>query len=110
MKLRVLIPFFLFVLHFSSAYSQDTLKITADSSSKVMMDDPSVARKRANRAALYSTVLPGAGQFYNKKYWKMPILYGGFIALGYGIAFNNKYYHTFKTAYKYRTDPDSTTI
>lgn len=110
MKLKVLIPFFLIVFSFSSAFGQDTLKITADTSSKILMNDPSVAKKRANRAALYSTIFPGAGQFYNKKYWKMPILYGGFIALGYGIAFNNKYYHKFKTAYKYRTDPDSTTI
>ena len=109
MKLKVLIPFFLFTLSFSSAFSQDTLKISATDTSTILMD-PGIAKKRANRAALLSTVLPGAGQFYNKKYWKIPILYGGFIALGYAIEFNNRYYKTFKTAYKYRVDGDSTTI
>ena len=32
---------------------------------------------RPNTAALYSAVLPGLGQVYNKKYWKLPIIYGG---------------------------------
>lgn len=35
------------------------------------------------RALLLSAILPGAGQVYNKAYWKVPIIYGGFVALGY---------------------------
>ena len=108
MKLKVLITFLLCAISFSPVFGQDTLKISADSSTT--LKDPSIAKKRANRAALYSTILPGAGQFYNKKYWKIPILYAGFVVLGYAIEFNNSNYKTFKHAYKLRTDPDSTTI
>lgn len=67
------------------------------------------AKHRANRAAVMSAIVPGAGQVYNKSYWKVPVLYGGLAALVYFIDFNNKYYRTFKTAYQYRTDADSTT-
>ncbi|WP_188654490.1 DUF5683 domain-containing protein [Yeosuana aromativorans] len=54
------------------------------------------------KAAFYSAVLPGLGQAYNKKYWKIPIVYG---ALGTGIYFytnNNKEYNRYRDAYKRR--------
>lgn len=54
------------------------------------------------KAAFYSAILPGLGQAYNKKYWKVPIVYG---AIGSGIYFyswNNKKYHQFRDAYKRR--------
>lgn len=54
------------------------------------------------RAAFYSAVLPGLGQAYNKKYWKIPIVYAG---LGIGIYFyvdNNKEYNRYRDAYKSR--------
>jgi hypothetical protein len=72
--------------------------------------DSSYSKRRANRAALFSAVVPGLGQVYNRKYWKPPILYAGLIALGYSIEFNNSNYKIFKRAYLYRTDPDSTTV
>lgn len=39
------------------------------------------------KAMLYAAVFPGAGQFYNKKYWKLPLVYGGFAALLYAVRF-----------------------
>jgi len=42
--------------------------------------------------------LPGLGQAYNRKYWKIPIVYAGFGALGYSIYFNNSHYFTYKQA------------
>lgn len=68
------------------------------------------ANHRANRAALMSAILPGAGQVYNKSYWKVPILYGGVAALIYFINFNQTNYKTFKTAYIYRSDRDTNTV
>lgn len=57
---------------------------------------------RPAKAAFYSAVLPGLGQAYNKKYWKIPIVYA---ALGTGIYFyidNNKQYNRVRDAYKRR--------
>ena len=54
------------------------------------------------KAAFYSAILPGLGQAYNKKYWKIPIVYG---ALGSGIYFyswNNKKYQQYRDVYKKR--------
>jgi len=44
------------------------------------------------KASLYSAILPGLGQAYNKNYWKIPIIYGGFFALGYTINFYDDRY------------------
>ena len=55
-----------------------------------------------SKAAFYSAVFPGMGQVYNKKYWKLPLVYG---ALGTTIYFyinNNKKYHLYRDAYKNR--------
>lgn len=51
------------------------------------------------KASLYSAVLPGLGQAYNKKYWKIPIVYAGFGVFGYFIYFNSTHYNTYKQAY-----------
>ena len=58
------------------------------------------------KAAIYSTVLPGLGQAYNKKYWKIPLVYVGFGAIGYFIGWNNKYYNVMRIAYGDLTDGD----
>ena len=55
-----------------------------------------------SKAAFYSAILPGLGQAYNKKYWKIPLVYG---ALGTGVYFysaNNSNYNKARTAYKLR--------
>ena len=54
------------------------------------------------RAAFYSAVLPGLGQAYNKKYWKIPIVYGGIAAGVYFYQRNTEDYNRFRDAYKRR--------
>lgn len=51
------------------------------------------------KASIYSAVLPGLGQVYNKKYWKVPIIYAGFGVLIYAARFNGKEYQRFRSAY-----------
>ena len=63
----------------------------------------------SSKAVLFSAILPGAGQAYNKKYWKIPIIYAGIGVLIYSIDYNNKNFKTFKSAYIARTDNDSLT-
>jgi len=53
-------------------------------------------RYNPRKALLYAAVLPGLGQIYNKKYWKLPLVYGGFIALGYAINFYQQGYTKYK--------------
>jgi len=73
----------------------------------LLVSNDSVKNVKSNvlapsKAAFYSAVLPGLGQAYNKKYWKIPIVYA---ALGTGIYFyadNNKKYHRFRNEYKKR--------
>jgi hypothetical protein len=61
------------------------------------------------KAAMYSAIIPGWGQAYNKKYWKIPIVYAGFGTIGYFIGWNNRYYNTYKSAYSDLTDDDPNT-
>lgn len=51
------------------------------------------------RAVLYALV-PGLGQIYNRKYWKLPIVYGGLMGCMYAITWNNKNYQDYSEAYK----------
>lgn len=51
-----------------------------------------------NKVLLYSLV-PGLGQIYNRKYWKLPIVYGGFMGFMYAITWNNRNYKDYSEAY-----------
>jgi len=56
-------------------------------------------RPNPKRAMWLAIVLPGAGQIYNRKYWKLPIVYGGFIGCLYAATWNNQMYHDYEQAY-----------
>jgi hypothetical protein len=51
------------------------------------------------RAVIYSAVFPGLGQIYNRKYWKLPIVYGGFLGCIYAITWNGTQHSGYKNAY-----------
>lgn len=55
---------------------------------------------KANDAIWLSLVIPGAGQFYNHKYWKLPIIYGGFVGCVYALTWNGQMYKDYSQAYQ----------
>lgn len=61
------------------------------------------------RAMWLAIVLPGAGQIYNRKYWKLPIIYGGFLGCAYAMRWNNQMYLDYSQAYLDIMDDDPTT-
>jgi hypothetical protein len=80
---------------------QDSLRSEHDSDTVFLKSDTipitSYASKYDPRKAiLFAAVLPGLGQIYNKKYWKLPLVYGGFIGFGYGVNFYQTGYKKYK--------------
>lgn len=59
---------------------------------KVWIPDP-------KKALWMAIAFPGGGQIYNRKYWKLPIIYGGFLGCMYAMSWNNTMYHDYAQAY-----------
>jgi hypothetical protein len=85
-----------------AGFSQET---KADS---VEVKKPLLERS-PRKATIYSAIIPGLGQFYNHKYWKVPLIYGGFVTFGYFINFNNNLYIKYRRAYSDIIDDDPST-
>lgn len=73
-----------------------------DQSRKVFIPDPT-------KAVWYSALCPGLGQIYNRRYWKLPIVIGGFMGLGYGASWNNTMLTDYTRAYYDLMDNDPST-
>jgi hypothetical protein len=83
-----------------------TTSTAADTTRAALVKRPPHPPKKA---ALMSACLPGLGQVYNRKAWKVPIIYAGFGGLGYGLGFNQVYYKRYRNALRFRYDDDPTT-
>lgn len=68
------------------------------------------AQHKPNKATFMSSLVPGLGQYYNQKYWKIPIIYGGFTGLIYYASYNNYVYKKYRREYKWATDDDERTV
>ena len=60
----------------------------------------------SNKATWLAIAFPGAGQIYNRKYWKLPIVYGGFVGCAYALNWNSKMYKDYSQAYLDIMDDD----
>ena len=95
---------------------EDSITIDSASLSKALAPkalrkkrDWSTWRPDTKRALWLALVLPGAGQIYNRKYWKLPIIYGGFVGCAYAMSWNNQMYHDYSQAYLDIMDDDPNT-
>lgn len=70
---------------------------------------PKVFVPKPTKALWLSLVLPGAGQIYNRKYWKLPIIYGGFLGCAYALTWNQMMYRDYSQAYLDIMDDDPNT-
>jgi hypothetical protein len=74
---------------------QDSLIVTSERDTALIQSY--AKRYNPRKALLFAAVAPGLGQIYNKKYWKLPLVYGGMYALGkYGIKFYNDLYKEYR--------------
>ena len=80
-----------------------------DSLSRRPKRDWKTWRPEPKRALWLALVLPGAGQIYNRKFWKLPIFYGGFVGCAYAMRWNNQMYHDYSQAYLDIMDDEPTT-
>ena len=82
---------------------------TASLAQKAKKRDWATWRPNPKRALWLAIVIPGAGQIYNRKYWKLPIVYGGFVGCAYAMRWNNQMYRDYSQAYLDLMDNDPNT-
>jgi len=92
----------------NQTFEDNNVIIEAD---KIIIDTSSANKSKTKvhspkKAAWMSAAFPGLGQAYNKKYWKMPIIYVGFGGIGVGIAYFASNYLTYRDEYRYRLNND----
>ena len=86
----------------------DSISVVVDTTilHKEVVDKWSTWRPDPKRALWLALVIPGGGQIYNRKYWKLPIVYGGFIGCLYAMNWNNTMYKDYSQAYLDLMDND----
>ena len=70
----------------------DSVPPAQDINKKIFIPNPT-------KATWLAVVFPGGGQIYNRKYWKLPIIYGGFAGCAYALSWNGKMYKDYSQAY-----------
>ncbi|HMX87138.1 MAG: hypothetical protein K1X68_12335 [Saprospiraceae bacterium] len=97
----------LFLLQPVGISQSDSVKIiTSDSTNKKKGDGALkvIFSGKPGKAFAYSLLVPGGGQIYNRKWWKLPIVYAGFGFTFYLVDFNRTQYHRFDNAFRMRVD------
>ena len=79
--------------------SVDTLQFVQEVDTVETYVYTSTFKPDAQKAVWLATIVPGLGQIYNRQYWKLPIIYGGTLALAYGITWNDRMYVDYRKGY-----------
>ena len=122
---NLIVVVLLFLFSFVSAQTTDSVNIVhediilkidttnfsdiTDTNGIIIVDTNANAPKvhSPKKAGWMSTGVPGLGQIYNKKAWKLAIIYGGFTGLGIGIGLNHKNYIKFRDEYRNRLNEET---
>lgn len=99
---------FLFLVSKTVAQS-DTIILGKDTSTLTKPEKKAIY-STARKASIMSAILPGLGQAYNKKYWKIPIIYAGLGGFGYMFLTNNKQFNLYRANVVAYNDDDSLTL
>ena len=86
------------ILSFSCYCQSEIDSVYISPRKQILIDDPLTPSK----AAFYSSVVPGLGQIYTRRYWMVPIIYGGLGASAYYFKYNQREMNKYRTAYKRR--------
>ncbi len=89
--------------------SADTVNVVKYSPYDVWEERETTFNPDPTRAVWMSALFPGLGQIYNRRYWKLPIVIGGFMGLGYATSWNNGMLSDYTKAYRDIMDTDPST-
>ena len=92
----------LFFFSFKLFAQKDTIVKGVKVTGNIKIEDKKYNPLSPAKAAFYSAIFPGAGQIYNKKYWKAPIVWGGMAFTTYLYIDNNSEYKRYRRAFKIR--------
>lgn len=106
--ITILFIFLSVELGFSQELKTDSTDKVISSLDTTQNNATKIKKHSPRKATIFSAVLPGLGQAYNRKYWKIPIVYAGFAFFGKTAYDNNVLYHDFKDAYDHKVLNDST--
>lgn len=95
----------------TARFTSDTLVNVQSKTAEQVSDSLSQKPSKLDpmKAVWMGAILPGYGQILNKKYWKLPIVYGGFVGCAYAISLNSDQYKTYRSAYLDIIDTDPKT-
>ncbi|MBD5217984.1 MAG: hypothetical protein HDS73_05780 [Bacteroidales bacterium] len=88
------------------ADTDSVLTVYQDPNSPYGLDGKRIFNPSPERAVWLSALFPGLGQIYNRRYWKLPIIVGGFMGLGYATSWNNNQYQDYTKGYRDLLDDD----
>lgn len=92
-----------------SVVSADTVNVIKYNPYDVWEERETTFNPDPTRAVWMSALFPGLGQIYNRRYWKLPIVIGGFMGLGYATSWNNGMLSDYTKAYRDIMDTDPST-
>ena len=92
-RLFIIIVFTFFALGYRA--QSDTIVLGKDTTTQTKVEKKAIYAS-ARKASIMSAILPGLGQAYNKKYWKIPIIYAGLGGFGYMFLSNNTKYNDYR--------------